>query len=565
MKTKTMWLMGLSAICAALLTGCPTTGVVCQPGTERCGDGCADFKSDSRNCGGCGLACQPNQVCQDSACTCTEGTTACGNKCVVTSSDPQNCGGCGNACSGNDVCDFSPSAGSASCRPFCSPESLDAGTCAACSDPAATLCDRSCAVLDRDSDHCGACNNQCTDGRVCRDGTCIFFDVVVACRNFGQVRGLRVSDAGTFTGPLTSLGTTPNALGRYEDVLLVSDDTDRRLLQANTGTLAQLFKGDGGATSVDIGNAPNQVYVDPPYVYVPNSLTNTLQIIELEALLEDGGIPPPPPSPIHGGGGHPNGLGLKTVFELNFGANTNPTGVVVLGETAYVTLYGGFGAAASGQKIARVNTTDAGTFDTLDLMTLDMQAFDGGTAWPNPFAITSFGGKIYAALNNLDDDFQPAGPPLLAQYDPAAGALTTVELGADKCLNASSFAQTADTLFVGCTGKSVFDPGFVLLAVEKAGVVALGRDTPTGPLVVKGSWQPTCPANTTCEPPSIGRIAVSGRRLFVADQGHGRLWVLEHADGVLTEATSTSTPLQACPPTDSTHPHSNVSDVLPMQ
>src|SRR3954466_9458140 len=88
----------------ALLAGCPTSGVVCQPDTNACGDGCADFTSDRLNCGGCGLACQTSERCQSSQCVCAEGATRCGGKCVVLATDTQNCGACGAACTPGDVC-----------------------------------------------------------------------------------------------------------------------------------------------------------------------------------------------------------------------------------------------------------------------------------------------------------------------------------------------------------------------------------------------------------------------------------------------------------------------------
>src|SRR5688500_16533470 len=91
-------------VAVSFLTGCPDTGVVCRAGTSRCGNGCADFTSDSRNCGGCGQACAASQVCVNSACACRPGTSECKGLCVVYDSDPKNCGGCGEACDPGQFC-----------------------------------------------------------------------------------------------------------------------------------------------------------------------------------------------------------------------------------------------------------------------------------------------------------------------------------------------------------------------------------------------------------------------------------------------------------------------------
>jgi hypothetical protein len=55
-------------------------------------------------------------------------------------------------------------AGVVGCQGF----SADGPTCAADE----TVCDGECFRLSRDPRHCGACGVRCTDGRICRDGTC---------------------------------------------------------------------------------------------------------------------------------------------------------------------------------------------------------------------------------------------------------------------------------------------------------------------------------------------------------------------------------------------------------
>src|SRR5262249_43559504 len=88
----------IAILSTLFLTACPETGVVCRTGTQRCGNGCADFTNDSRNCGTCGQACFGTQVCVSSTCQCRSSTTLCDGQCVVLDSDPLNCGGCGHKC-----------------------------------------------------------------------------------------------------------------------------------------------------------------------------------------------------------------------------------------------------------------------------------------------------------------------------------------------------------------------------------------------------------------------------------------------------------------------------------
>lgn len=40
----------------------------CRRGLKACDGTCTDLTSDEANCGGCGLACGPNEVCLDSLC-----------------------------------------------------------------------------------------------------------------------------------------------------------------------------------------------------------------------------------------------------------------------------------------------------------------------------------------------------------------------------------------------------------------------------------------------------------------------------------------------------------------
>jgi hypothetical protein len=94
-------------------------GTSCGGGPICCGGMCIDPFSDHANCGACGNACGPAQICVNKTCqthavlpiattagvfSCADGQTACNGTCVDTSSDANNCGNCGNVCPGGRTC-----------------------------------------------------------------------------------------------------------------------------------------------------------------------------------------------------------------------------------------------------------------------------------------------------------------------------------------------------------------------------------------------------------------------------------------------------------------------------
>jgi alpha-tubulin suppressor-like RCC1 family protein len=77
----------------------------CASGVAACESGCADLKTDVKNCGTCGNACSTNFLCVDGKCSaCPAPSTVCGTACVTLSQDPVNCGKCGSACGEGQLC-----------------------------------------------------------------------------------------------------------------------------------------------------------------------------------------------------------------------------------------------------------------------------------------------------------------------------------------------------------------------------------------------------------------------------------------------------------------------------
>ena len=78
---------------------------VCAEGNSDCcpagrrGEVCTNLASDASNCGECGSACPPGDVCTDGDCGCPiAGDTNCSGVCTDLQTDPVNCGACGIPC-----------------------------------------------------------------------------------------------------------------------------------------------------------------------------------------------------------------------------------------------------------------------------------------------------------------------------------------------------------------------------------------------------------------------------------------------------------------------------------
>lgn len=518
----------LAVLAALTLTACPPTGVVCKPGTLPCGTGCFDPLADRRNCGACGNACLTNQDCGDDgsgagACLCRPGTTACNGTCVVTSSDSSNCGGCGITCAANEVCDN--------------------GTCGATCGVGKTRCGLSCVDISSDVANCGACDVVCAQGQKCLAGTCDF-GAVAACYWSGQLVGFDPETG--VRGALTDVGSNPGALARAGNTVLSADGTDNRLYSAEPRALGGYLQTNLATTT---GSVPNQLLVELPYVYVVNAGTGSLQVLKQGV---DAGV-------VTLTEGVPATLTLGTVAELPLGMNTFPQGLTKVGSTLWIPLYGGMGEAAAdaGQELQLVNiaSPEAPVLEgRVSLKNVDLLAFDGGSPVARPFSITQLDGEVYVALNNLNAaTYTVEGPGLLARVNPADAGVQLIDLGADECLNPQWVTTVGDSLAVSCGGRATYDSNFALESVTAAGVVLVKNGARTA------AWHSSCAGLDagSCTFVLPGRIAVSGTKLFVADQNAGRVMVLEAGDGGLTEAPS----LLMCP-LNATSGVANVSDIL---
>ncbi len=525
MQPPAVWMIifGLLGFAAgALAPACQSNTVVCRPGTSRCGLGCSDFKSDSLNCGGCGVACQSLQICQDSACQCRPGSVLCGASCVNTISDRQNCGGCGAACQPSEVCD-------------------PPGRCRAQCTLPLTNCAGGCVNLQSDPLNCGQCGRTCLAGQSCRAGSCTS-DVVAACVSTASVVGIQaIADV---AGASVGFGSAPQALASLRGVLLEGDGADLKVEQMRLQDFSVL------TNVTDAGFSPNHILVDDrddQYVYIVNG----------DAFADAGGAPNSTLQVLQRTGdvAADAGLTLSTIATLSFDAGDPPQAVTKLGNNLYIPLFLG--------EVAEVDVSNPAaphTARTFDLRTLTLPRFDAGVpTFPRPSGVAAYGGAVYVALRNQDAAGAPGGPGVLARLNLVSGPPEAILLP-NTCLTAYWLATAADagnTLYVSCNGRAQRDAGY-LTSVDSSGAVAISAD---GGMAM---WSGGCDAGAACFPALPRRFAVVGSRLYLGDE-LGRVFVLENVDGGLVERRGYNSgtgglPISAC--TSSATGSAIVNDII---
>lgn len=157
-----------------------------------CGTSCVDTNSDPSNCGGCGNVVDPSEYCVDGSPTCRPNTwtctpwvyagstVACEYKCTdhlgdgshcVSPSDPGHVYRCylGSGVDG-----------------YCVDGSCTTAGCGSLTACVSTLSNVfSCYDTQRDSNHCGTCDNRCAPSETCAAAGCHRYRVVAACSACG--------------------------------------------------------------------------------------------------------------------------------------------------------------------------------------------------------------------------------------------------------------------------------------------------------------------------------------------------------------------------------------------
>ena len=106
-------------VAAAVALSCATGAEAppplnCSSAEKECNGACANFQTDSENCGKCGTLCALGQACVKGVCgaDCPAGNSVCNagdggsraGKCVNTKTDNTNCGVCGRVCKQGEIC-----------------------------------------------------------------------------------------------------------------------------------------------------------------------------------------------------------------------------------------------------------------------------------------------------------------------------------------------------------------------------------------------------------------------------------------------------------------------------
>ena len=191
--------------------GASPSARACTSGLTACGDRCVDLRTDSQNCGGCGVPCGSDEACVQGACVpvicrieggiicdhrcinskvdedhcgaceteCPEGwscengvctssggctlekPTFCGSFCVDSLSDPENCGGCGRTCGPSESC----------VNGVCGEIIREGGWCPV--GDGRLTCGVDCVNSLTDPENCGACGKVCDPNEVCSQGSCV--------------------------------------------------------------------------------------------------------------------------------------------------------------------------------------------------------------------------------------------------------------------------------------------------------------------------------------------------------------------------------------------------------
>jgi hypothetical protein len=147
--------LGGVGTCVAGSCVCPSSATtVCSYGDTRV---CTNLNTSSDSCGACGHHCI-NGSCSSGVCVCAAGLQVCpandgaDSICTNPATDPANCGRCGNACPSSSSC--------------------EGGVCGGC--PVGwTRCSGTCTNTDYDNLNCGGCGHVCPSGRVCDGGACV--------------------------------------------------------------------------------------------------------------------------------------------------------------------------------------------------------------------------------------------------------------------------------------------------------------------------------------------------------------------------------------------------------
>ena len=177
-------------------------GTDCQRG--RCKTmRCRDLAADTANCGTCGHACNPGEMCCSGNCIkCKPGEVCCAGACANLTSDPTNCGSCGTVCR---VANGAGGCMNGSCViSMCTPGFAN------CNGVYGDGCEVN---LNTDPNNCGSCGKPCVGGKICLGGTCVCPQPLTDCNGVcTDIHGFDANNCGTCFGRCLSTQSCCNGV-----------------------------------------------------------------------------------------------------------------------------------------------------------------------------------------------------------------------------------------------------------------------------------------------------------------------------------------------------------------
>jgi len=378
------------------LAACTEGAAECPESNTVCSGQCTNLAVDRFNCGGCGIVCGGDFQCIDGGCACLPGQTACEDTCTNLDNDVRNCGACGNACAAGQQC-------------------VD-GACSEGCD--GTLCavgeEELCVDTETNADHCGACGNACPDGTSCLGGVCALGDLYASCATEGSVVPL-IKASNTIVSPRATGIDSPQALALLGDsYVLAAGGLDNVLYVFDRATM-------GKVGEITVATVPNQILVRGQRAYVISSGENLVHVIDLTD----------PAAP-------------KTADQVALGAGVNPMGGA-FDESGTLWI--------SSWLSSRLHSVDfSGNLGVAgEPIELDTTGVEGT---PYPTGVAVVGDTVYVSLNNLDENYQPAGNGRLATFERSSGERGMIDLGAT-CTNPGFMAVRGTEIYVACTDSYV--------------------------------------------------------------------------------------------------------------
>lgn len=348
-----------------------------------------------------------------------------------------------------------------------------------------SACGDSCVDIFTDPMNCGGCGNLCAAGELCIQGACgcpdglesceaLIPDLFGLCFQAGQMVPLD-KESGQRTGASLSGMEGPQTMAALDDdhivVVGALDQTLRVVERRSMEVVGSLtFAKDAGATS------PNHVIVEGERAFVVQSTTHELTVVDLSD----------PSAP-------------RVVYSVSTGEGSNPFIAAWAEGTIYVSLL-----QTDSLLPVRIGSDDG---EALEPILIEAEELEGV---PNPSGVAAWGGKIFVALNNLDENYAPAGNGRLWVYDRDEESQELIDLG-EECKNPGFVAADEEAIYVSCTGTYSGDGAVVVFDPSQGEVLQV---IPTGG--------------------APSRISIDGSTLYVADS-MGRA-ILRIEEGVGADA-----------------------------